>query len=93
MVRDKKYLNKEKFMNSQRNIHIRSIYIRAMSRDIRAKKSIGEIEAHSDPISAVDFNASGSSFATSSYDGLIRIWESAYLKCLKEAYAPGAPPV
>lgn len=41
------------------------------------------ISAHSEAITAVDFNIDGSILASSSYDGLIRLWDSSTGQCLK----------
>ena len=35
------------------------------------------LPAHSDPVTAVHFNRDGSLIVSASYDGLIRIWDSA----------------
>ena len=63
------------------------------TRDMREQKCTGEIEAHSDPVTSVDFDSTGLNFVSSSYDGVFRIFDLRSLKCLKEAYAPGAPPM
>lgn len=41
------------------------------------------LPAHSDPVSAVDFNRDGALIVSSSYDGLCRIWDTASGQCLK----------
>lgn len=41
------------------------------------------LNAHSDPISAVDFNRDGTLLVSGSWDGLIRLWDSATGQCLK----------
>jgi COMPASS component SWD3 len=42
--------------------------------DVRSGKSLREVPAHSDPVTAVDFNNDGTLIASSSFDGLCRIW-------------------
>lgn len=56
-------------------------------------RAIKTIQAHSDPVSAVHFNRDGSCIVTASYDGLIRIWETASGQCLKTILDNDSPPV
>lgn len=51
------------------------------------------IPAHSDPVTAVDFNRDGTCIVSGSHDGLIRVWDTATGECLKTIYAEGNPPV
>lgn len=46
-------------------------------------RCIRPIPAHSDPISSVDFSRDGTLIVSSSYDGLIRIWDTATGSCLQ----------
>ena len=41
------------------------------------------LPAHSDPVSACCFNRDGTLIASSSYDGLCRVWDTATGQCLK----------
>jgi COMPASS component SWD3 len=41
----------------------------------------------------VDFNRDGTIIVSGSYDGLVRIWDTATGECLKTVYAEGNPPV
>ena len=69
-------------------------YLTDIYRDLRRNnKCIAEIEAHCDPITSVDFHITGTKFITSSYDGVLRLWDTPSMKCLKEAYSRGAPPM
>ena len=51
------------------------------------------LPAHSDPVTAVDFNRDGSLIVSSSYDGLCRIWDSNSGQCLKTLIGENNPPV
>jgi WD40 repeat protein len=42
--------------------------------DVREGRCLRELPAHSDPVTSVDFLRDGSMIASSSYDGLCRIW-------------------
>lgn len=46
-------------------------------------KCLKALPAHSDPVSAVNFNRDGSLIVSSSYDGLCRIWDTSNGQCLK----------
>lgn len=52
-----------------------------------------EIPAHSDPVTAVDFNRDGTLIVTASYDGLCRIWDASTGACLKTLIDEAQPPV
>ena len=41
----------------------------------------------------MDFNRDGTCIVSGSYDGLVRIWDTATGECLKTVYAEGNPPV
>ena len=51
------------------------------------------LPAHSDPVTAVDFNRDGTLIVSSSYDGLCRIWDSDSGQCLKTLIDETNPPV
>ena len=51
------------------------------------------LPAHSDPVTAVDFNRDGTLIVSSSYDGLCRIWDSNSGQCLKTLIDETNPPV
>jgi len=51
--------------------------------DVKTGKCLKTLPAHSDPVSAVDFNRDGGLIVSSSYDGLCRIWDTASGQCLK----------
>ena len=51
------------------------------------------LPAHSDPVTAVDFNRDGTLIVSSSYDGLCRIWYSNSGQCLKTLIDETNPPV
>ncbi len=51
------------------------------------------IPAHSDPVTAVDFNRDGTLIVSSSYDGLCRIWDAQSGACLKTLIDDDQPPV
>lgn len=44
--------------------------------DVRSGKCLREVPAHSDPVTAVDFNYDGTLLLSSSLDGLLRIWDT-----------------
>lgn len=50
--------------------------------DLRTSKTTSVL-AHNDPISSVDFHRDGSLIITSSFEGNVRIWDSANTQCLK----------
>lgn len=58
-----------------------------------AGKCLKTLPAHSDPVSAVNFNRDGSLIVSSSYDGLCRIWDTASGQCLKTLIDDDNPPV
>lgn len=55
--------------------------------------SLQTLPAHSDPVTAVDFNRDGTLIVSSSYDGLCRIWDSDSGQCLKTLIDETNPPV
>uniref|UniRef100_A0A914L6D2 WDR5-like beta-propeller domain-containing protein n=1 Tax=Meloidogyne incognita TaxID=6306 RepID=A0A914L6D2_MELIC len=61
--------------------------------DVRSSTCVRSLPAHSDPISAVGFNRDGSLIATSSYDGLVRIWEAGSGQCITTLVDNENPPV
>lgn len=52
-----------------------------------------EIPAHSDPVTSVDFSRDGTLIASSSYEGLCRIWDTGTGACLKTLIAKEFPPI
>lgn len=61
--------------------------------DTRSGKCLRELPAHSDPVTAVDFNHDGSRIVSSSFDGLCRIWDSMTGQCKATLIPAGNPPV
>ncbi|CAM9253028.1 unnamed protein product [Chrysoparadoxa australica] len=61
--------------------------------DPRSGRCIRTINAHSDPVTAIDFNEEGSEIVSGSYDGLIRIWDTASGQCIRTMFAEGNPAV
>lgn len=56
--------------------------------DIRVNKAIRTITAHSDPVTGVSFDKSdGSKVASTSYDGLMRLWDTGLGECLATTFA------
>jgi len=51
--------------------------------DVKTGKCLKTMPAHSDPVSAVNFNRDGTLIVSSSYDGLCRIWDTTSGQCLK----------
>ena len=54
--------------------------------EVKSGECINVLPAHSDPVTAVNFNKDSSMIVSSSYDGLCRIWNSAndddgYVRC------------
>lgn len=49
--------------------------------------------AHSEPITSCQFIADGTVLLTSSYDGLLRLWDVATGACLKTVQQEGVPPM
>ena len=50
--------------------------------DVRTGQCLREVPAHSDPVTSVDFSCDGSLMATSSTDGLCRIWDTQVRDCV-----------
>lgn len=61
--------------------------------DATIAKCVRVLPAHSDPVSGVHFNVDGTLIVTSSYDGLIRIWDAGSGQCLKTLIDETNPPV
>lgn len=61
--------------------------------DFRSGKCLRTLPAHSDPVTAVDFNRDGSNLVSGSYDGLCRIWNTANGQCLYTVFNEQNPPV
>ena len=61
--------------------------------DVKSAKCLKVLPAHSDPVTAVDFNRDGSLIVSSSYDGLCRIWDAATGHCMKTLIDDENPPV
>ena len=57
------------------------------------RRDLQVLPAHSDPVTAVDFNRDGTLIVSSSYDGLCRIWDSNSGQCLKTLIDETNPPV
>lgn len=51
--------------------------------DLRTQRAMSPIKAHEDPITSVDYHRDSSLISTSSFDGLVRIWDTSNLQCLK----------
>ena len=51
------------------------------------------IPAHSDPVTSVDFNRDSSMMLSSSFDGLVRLWDTETGKCLRTIIDNNNPPV
>ncbi|TQS36411.1 hypothetical protein Golomagni_03141 [Golovinomyces magnicellulatus] len=51
--------------------------------DLRARKILRSLPAHSDPIGSVDFIHDGTLVCSCSTDGLIRVWETSSGQCLR----------
>ena len=60
---------------------------------MRTGSCIKTLPAHADPVSAVGFNRDGTLICSSSYDGLVRIWDTASGQCLKTLVDEDNPPV
>lgn len=62
-------------------------------RDIGSGKCVSTIPKHSDCVTSVDFSFSGTNIVSSSYDGVVRIWDVATSVYFKTFYSVGHPPV
>jgi COMPASS component SWD3 len=51
------------------------------------------LPAHSEPVTAVDFDRDGTMIVSGSYDGLCRIWDAATGHCVKTLIDDESPPV
>ncbi|CAG8980113.1 hypothetical protein HYALB_00012754 [Hymenoscyphus albidus] len=51
--------------------------------DLRARRQMRSLPAHSDPVGGVDFIRDGSLVCSCSTDGLIRVWDTATGQCLR----------
>lgn len=51
--------------------------------DVRSSRCLRVLPAHSDPVSAMDFNYDGTVLASCSFDGLLRLWDTHNGHCLK----------
>ena len=60
---------------------------------MRSGRCLREVPAHSDPVTSVDFNHDGTLIATSSLDGLLRIWDTQSGHCLKTLFDKDSPPI
>lgn len=62
--------------------------------DLRSGQCVQSLPAHSEPLTGVAFSGDGALLASSSYDGLVRLWDiAAGGQCLKTLQEDGAPPV
>ena len=61
--------------------------------DVKTGKCLRVLPAHSDPVTAVDFNRNGSLIVSSSYDGLCRVWDASTGQCMKTIIDDENPPV
>ena len=61
--------------------------------DVRSGACLRVLPAHSDPITAVDFSHDGTVLASSSFDGLCRLWDVQNGHCLKTVIGKENPPV
>lgn len=50
---------------------------------VRSGRCLRELPAHSDPVTAIDFNFDGTVLASCSFDGLLRLWDTHNGHCLK----------
>ena len=60
---------------------------------VTAKVLLQEIPAHSDPITAIDFDHQGKLLVSASYEGLCRVWDVETGACLKTIHDAEAPPI
>lgn len=51
--------------------------------DPRQLRNVDNFLAHSEPVASVDYSINGIDFATSSSDGLVRVWDNRYHSCCK----------
>ncbi|GJS79826.1 14-3-3-like protein GF14 iota [Tanacetum coccineum] len=61
--------------------------------DVKTDKCLKVLPAHSDPVTAVNFNRDGSLIVSSSYDGLCRIWDANMGHYVKTLIDDENPPV
>lgn len=61
--------------------------------DMKTGKCVRTLNAHSDPVSAVEFNIDGTLIVSSAYDGLCRVWDTTSGRCLKTLYCDKTSPV
>lgn len=61
--------------------------------DVKTGKCLKVLPAHSDPVTAVNFNRDGTLIVSSSYDGLCRIWDASTGHCMKTLIDDENPPV
>ncbi|CAN6679873.1 unnamed protein product [Malus baccata var. baccata] len=61
--------------------------------EVKTGKCLKVLPAHSDPVTAVDFNRDGSVIVSSSYDGLCRTWDASTGHCTKTLIDDENPPV
>jgi COMPASS component SWD3 len=61
--------------------------------DVKQGRCIRSMPAHSDPVTAVQFNRDGTLIVSGSYDGLCRIWDTATGQCIKTLIDDGNPRV
>jgi len=54
--------------------------------DVLSGKCTQCFDAHSEPISSLDYTSDGSEFVTGSHDGIIRIWDSSDVSILKKSF-------
>ncbi|EKD20611.1 WD repeat domain 5B [Drepanopeziza brunnea f. sp. 'multigermtubi' MB_m1] len=61
--------------------------------DLRARRQMKSLPAHSDPVGGVDFIRDGTLVCSCSTDGLIRVWDTSTGQCLRTLVHEDNPPV
>lgn len=51
------------------------------------------LQAHSDPVTSVDINSDDTLICSSSFDGLLRVWDCKFGGCLKAITEESCPPL
>jgi COMPASS component SWD3 len=62
--------------------------------DLRSRTSVQSTEAHSEPVTSVDFNPTNcTEFVSSGHDGIARIWDVASFACKRSLCVQSSPPI